>query len=255
MEEKTKQTRAVKFCLSFNNLNSIKNKNKKMMGQQDSTENQQPKIKRSMSCVGKRFVPRIAPKKSTIIPSLLKLNNNENEINEIVSVKDCSISDDSSSFGSSASFKFEESKEKQIKNEDLKYSEEDSFDDGSSINNNNVKTKLQFDDSPKMMEEILEVKEKEDEENIPCIRKKMSKIKKSSGNKNSEDEDIIHEDLKNKFDINNNSAKKKNNDLLNEKDINCKFGMKHSDQKVKRKPILIRDVLLGSYKKKNMNSK
>ena len=258
MEDKIKPTKAVKFCLSFNNLNAIKNKNKKSMGQQDSTDKESPKIKRSVSFVIKRFVPKISPKKSTIIPSLLKLNNYDNEVNEVISVKDCSMSEnDSSSFESSTSIKFEIIKDNQNKNDDKK--ESDGCDESSDIEGeikNDIKKKLKFEDSSKMMQDIIEEKESENEneneEGISCLRKKSGKIKFKSCIKNTKENDSrIHNELKNKFDIKDSYNRQKNNKcLFNDIKLNCKFGLVSTEQKIKRKPLLIRDVLLGNYKKK-----
>lgn len=255
MEEKIKKTRSVKFCLSFNNLNSVKKKNKKSIGQQNSPDSL-PKIKRSMSFGIKRFVPKLSPKKSTVIPSFLKLNNNEKETNEVISVKDCSISDEdssssSSSFISSASFKFVVDKDKKSKNGDEKDSDDNSSD--LDVETKNIaKKKLNFIESPKIMEDIIEEKENEGT-NASCLKKKIGKIKNMNlCNINKEDGEITHEELKNKFDINDknyNNIEKNNNDLLNEKNTNCKFNLAPTEQKVKHKPLLIRDVL--SLNKKN----
>ena len=224
------------------------------MGQQDSTDKESPKIKRSVSFVIKRFVPKISPKKSTIIPSLLKLNNNDNEVNEVVSVKDCSMSEnDSSSFESSASIKFEIIKDNQNKNDDKKESDDESSDVEGAIKSD-IKMRLKFEDSSKMMQDIIEEKESENEneEGISCLRKKTGQIKFKDSSKNTKENDAkIHNELKNKFDIEGNYNEKKNNKYLcNDLKLNCKSGLASTDQKVKRKPLLIRDVLLGNYKKK-----
>ena len=191
------------------------------------------------------FVPKLKPKTSSIIPTYLnldKINKNEpSESNENNSVKEVSVEKDSYFDDSSTSSKLDEQQNEDEKNSG--FSEEDESD-------KHIK-KLNFKDNFKGEKEIK--LEKLQRISITTFRHKMYKIKnKVLCKQNKEYNEIIHDEFKKKYNIDNKyiNLNEIDNILKSQKNILSDFASLHDAKKSTKKPLLIRDVLINLSKKK-----
>jgi hypothetical protein len=174
------------------------------------------------------FVPKLKPKKSTFVPTPLKLNTQKKQISEKEEDDEKQMTGDeikiinssSSSISSSEINLSDDDSENKIK-ENKKFSPEINAKFESDLKENN-------DDSDSFY--LDEVKNINANENIKILRKKMCHIKIRIGsNKFKETEEVIHEEFRNNFDIGLKKYKK-------EKEINLYSSVKYFENKENIKP-------------------
>jgi len=207
------------------------------------------------------FVPRLKPRKSTFVPTPLKLNNvnkekddNDKQLSgdeiEFIDRESSSSSSLSSSEMNNTSEEEEKDKEKKIIKE-IKEIKIDKAFNISNINNSSSNIEkiesnnIDDDNDSFYLNEIIENDKKAKHKNIKNMRKKMSHIKaKLDPFKFKETEGIVHDNFKNNFDIGLKNYEKED-DYNNKKhaSINA-FDIKSIDKKVKSKSIF--DVLSNS---------
>ena len=206
------------------------------------------------------FVPKLKPKKSTFIPTPLRLttvnkekDDNEKQLSgdEIKFIdSDSSSSSVSSSDMDNSCEEEENDKENNLKNE-IKQIKIDQI---CNINSNNYYScnidKIESNDicdenDSFYLNEIVENDKKAKNKNIKNMRKKMSHIRaKLEGFKFKETEGIIHDNFKNNFDIGLKNYEKED-DCNNKKHASISvFDMKNINKKVKTKSIF--EVLSNS---------
>lgn len=159
-----------------------------------------------------KFVPKLMPKKSTFVPTPLKLNEQifilkkEKEDNEKqLSENEIEIIDNDSSLSSVSSSDVEKSSEEEL----VKDKSTDKEIIGVIFKNNScnliekIESKKEEDDCDSLyLNEIKEQIEPNDDKNMKILRKKMSQIKaKVAISKFKETEEIIHDNFKNNFDM------------------------------------------------------
>lgn len=160
-----------------------------------------------------RFVPTLKPKKSTFMPTPLKLDNQISEKDEEHNDFDKQKSDDeikiidedNSSFLSGSSSEVENSNNEGIKNEKVKDKEENNgiiFKKSSTNVSENKESKDMDNNIDYDPIEINDIKENEDNKSMKIFRRKMSKIKVKTGiSKYKEAEETINDNFKKMFNI------------------------------------------------------
>ena len=159
-----------------------------------------------------RFVPTLKPKKSTFMPSPLKLDNQISEKEEEQDDKQKSddeiqiIDDeDNSSFLSDSSSEIENSNNENIKKEKEQDKEENNgiiFKKSSTNVSENKESKDMDNNIAYDPIEINDIKENEDNKSMKIFRRKMSKIKVKAGiNKSKEAVETINDNFKKNYNI------------------------------------------------------
>ena len=208
------------------------------------------KMKRSSSYViPKRFVPKIKPKKTTKNPSFFVLNEKDDkkeENSEIKSVKETLSNEDNMSY-SSLSDSYSDIDNENNSNKFNYFKEEEGA--------NNIRMKLNF-------KEKNEINKKNENNSLTLssIRKKMQQIKNNTcfiRIKECIDLNLLN--LKKKFSFNDiyfNHDNTKNLNLKNENNNYYKFKSSllfcEKENKVRKKPFLIFDVLTQASQKNNL---
>ena len=166
-----------------------------------------------------RFVPRITPRKSTFVPTPLKLNKKKQDEDEKqlsedeVKIIDSDSSDSVASSDLNASFdeeaKIKKDKKKNINKNNVKNIEKENDKekpDDKEINkeNDNICINLEKKELNNIENDtgFFNLNDNEEHKNLRAVRRKMSQIKAKAGKiKFKEAKDIISDDLKNSFDI------------------------------------------------------
>lgn len=145
------------------------------------------------------FVPKLGPKKSTFVPSPLKLNIDKKHISEKEDDYEKQMTGDEIKIIDSSSSSFSSS--------DINLSDDDSENKTKEYKNTSLDMNVKFESDLKEISNesdsfYLDVKNIETNENMKILRKKMCQIRIRIGsNKFKEAEEVIHDDFKNNFDI------------------------------------------------------
>ena len=221
-------------------------KPKSMLEIEDNQNNgNKGKYRRSSSYViPKKFVPKIRPRKTLVIPPFFVLEKNENEKNkektETKSVKEDLSNDDEdiSSFSSSSDSEIEE--------DNTFYIDE--------VISNDIKQKLNY-------KENNEEKNKNNKNNtlssLSNIRKKLQQIKHNSLITIKECKDLNLLNLKKKYSLDNvcdneRNINNVNNEYFNYSKYKSSMFFINNKYNTKKKPFLIFDVLTDAYQKTNL---
>ena len=166
-----------------------------------------------------RFVPRIMPRKSTFVPTPLKLNKkkededekqlSEDEVKIIESDSSDSVAFSDLNNSSDEEAKNEKGKKKHINKNKVKNIEKEKDkekEDDKEINKDNVNIcinleKIEFNNIENDAD-LFNLNDNEEHKNLRAARRKMSQIKAKAGKiKFKEAKDIISDNFKNSFDI------------------------------------------------------
>ena len=166
-----------------------------------------------------RFVPRIMPRKSTFVPTPLKLNKkkededekqlSEDEVRIIDSDSSDSIASSDLNNSSDEEGKYQKGKKKNINKNKIKNLEKENDkekEDDKEIKkeNDNLCINLEKIELNKIENDAdsLNLNDNEEHKNLRAVRRKMSQIKARAGKiKSNEMKDIISDNFKNAFDI------------------------------------------------------
>lgn len=216
-----------------------------------------------------KFVPRIMPRKSTFVPTPLKLNNHDNIIHKKKDEDEKQLSEDevkiieSESAGSLASSDINNSSDEEIENqinknkdkEDNKKKEDDK--DINIVNNNTLNNNIEKIEPLNIENDAdsLNLNDIDEHKSLRAVRRRMSLIRVKAGKiKSKETKDIISDNLKNAFDFGLKKTEKQEGETIRPKmhaSMNF-FGENKSN--VKQKTISIFEVLSGSKKKKDIDN-
>lgn len=215
-----------------------------------------------------KFVPRIMPRKSTFIPTPLKLNNHDNIIHKKKDEDEKQLSEDevkiiesesagslaSSDINNSSNEEIEEQINKNKDKEDNKKKEDDKDINKDKDNNNTLNNNIEKIEPLNIENDAdsLNLNDMEEHKSLRAVRRKMSLIRVKAGKiKSKETKDIISDNLKNAFDFDLKKTEKKEGETIRPKmhaSMNF-FGENKSN--VKQKTISIFEVLSSSKKKKD----
>ena len=174
------------------------------------------------------FVPQLKPRKSTFVPTPLKLNTEQKHISE--------KKDDEEKQMTGDEIKIIDSSSSSISSSDINLSDDDSENKIKENKNTSPNMNVKFESDSKENNNdsdsfyLEEVKNTGANENIKILRKKMFQIKIRIGsNKFIETEEVIHDEFRNNFDI---GLKK----FEKEKELNLYSSVNYFENKENIKP-------------------